>query len=723
MAENLNLKTVETVDTRPFRKLVMTIGELPTSFIESMTYYELLAWFTNYLETVIIPTVNNNGEAVEELQQKYIELKNNTEQEIDDFENEITTAFNTLKDFVDNYFDNLDVQEEINNKLDQMAEDGVLQEIIYQFLQSNVAWAFDTIASMKQATNLIDGSYAHTLGYHAINDGGGALYKIHQNTPSSYYETLNNGLYAELVIQPETNVRQFGAKGDDNNDDTTAFTNFINFCNTHSHNIIIPVGKYRIYNDLPQLDRGVSIVGQLGSNAVQGTSNYKSLILDYRNSNNYLIEYNANSTLGDSGNSIYNMSFSNPSGNTLKCIKFDHGGYKSEISNVMFSRYQQAIYIYRTHATRLNNVNCIRCGDMIDNGTYYAIEVDSTADVVMDHCMIEHSRFMLYSHGTSNFVLVNSYFEIGEADGYKGNSPVNTNGGTITNNFFCTRKVESIANDINDTIANVYYMVTLRSETIFTNNRFTIGSVSDANDGSNKQQGKFLTTNERNVLTIVDNQFNYVAFDTPGIYLQGSVITFNDNKLRIILEDEPSDSLASLYPIFVNRTLKSSNNRYTVDTSKTSKNQYSYLPKIANYNFIDYTLISTYSSGAGDDIHQYNYPRLFSKKPTLCIQGDAGLFRLVIRNVQSNGIWYEGIIRYDISGSSTTIDVRETLINKLSSLTINFIKVSSEKLIIQIPSTANYDMIMQAEDNMRRGFAYTSDLDEITEGIIHTIST
>ena len=75
MAEE-NLKTVETVDTRPFRKLVMTIGELPTSYIESMTYYEILTWFVNYLETVIIPTVNNNGEAVEELQGKFTELNN-----------------------------------------------------------------------------------------------------------------------------------------------------------------------------------------------------------------------------------------------------------------------------------------------------------------------------------------------------------------------------------------------------------------------------------------------------------------------------------------------------------------------------------------------------------------------------------------------------------------------------------------------------------------------
>ena len=115
MAENLNLKTVDTVDTRPFKKLVMTIGELPTSFIESMTYYELLAWFTNYLETVVIPTVNNNAEATEELQGLFTELKN----------------------YVDNYFDNLDVQDEIDNKLDAMAADGTLEQI---FIQDNIIY-------------------------------------------------------------------------------------------------------------------------------------------------------------------------------------------------------------------------------------------------------------------------------------------------------------------------------------------------------------------------------------------------------------------------------------------------------------------------------------------------------------------------------------------------------------------------------------------------------
>ena len=38
--------------------------------------------------------------------------------------------FIELKDFVDDYFDNLDVQQEINNKLDAMAQDGSLQELL-----------------------------------------------------------------------------------------------------------------------------------------------------------------------------------------------------------------------------------------------------------------------------------------------------------------------------------------------------------------------------------------------------------------------------------------------------------------------------------------------------------------------------------------------------------------------------------------------------------------
>ena len=111
---NNNLVNVTTLP--PFKKLCMTIGELPTSYLESMTYPETLIWLCNYLSEVVIPALNNNGEAVEELQAKYVELKS----------------------YVDDYFDNLDVQEEINNKLDEMAQDGSLETLIGVYIQPRI---------------------------------------------------------------------------------------------------------------------------------------------------------------------------------------------------------------------------------------------------------------------------------------------------------------------------------------------------------------------------------------------------------------------------------------------------------------------------------------------------------------------------------------------------------------------------------------------------------
>lgn len=50
----------------------------------------------------------------------------------------LTNAFNNLKNYVDNYFNNLDVQDEINNKLNEMATDGTLENIINQQIFSEI---------------------------------------------------------------------------------------------------------------------------------------------------------------------------------------------------------------------------------------------------------------------------------------------------------------------------------------------------------------------------------------------------------------------------------------------------------------------------------------------------------------------------------------------------------------------------------------------------------
>lgn len=138
------------------------------------------------------PFIDEDFDAITnyELLCKVVEYLNKTIGEV----SELTDKVNEFQ----NYFDNLDVQEEINNKLDEMAESGELTEIIAQYLNLAGVLVYDTVADMKQATNLVNGSSVKTLGYNSINDGNGEYYKI-SNTLGYKGILLDNGLYANLV--------------------------------------------------------------------------------------------------------------------------------------------------------------------------------------------------------------------------------------------------------------------------------------------------------------------------------------------------------------------------------------------------------------------------------------------------------------------------------------------------------------------------------------------
>lgn len=114
----------------PFKRLCVTVGNLPTAYMESMSYYECLTYFMKFLENQVIPAINNNSEVVAELQE-----------------------------YVNNYFDNLNVQEEINNKLDEMAESGVLADIIneeiFTELNNQVETNTEDITNLQTDVNLM----------------------------------------------------------------------------------------------------------------------------------------------------------------------------------------------------------------------------------------------------------------------------------------------------------------------------------------------------------------------------------------------------------------------------------------------------------------------------------------------------------------------------------------------------------------------------------------
>ena len=163
--------------------------------------------------------------------------------------------FNKRLTDLENYIKNLDLQDEVNNKLDEMTQDGTLQEIVASYLNSKAVFCFDNVASMKSATNLIDGSYAETLGFYSINDGGKALYKIREITNSDVVDettiiALSDETLIAVLISNEVNLMQFGCHGDGTTDDTTAIKNALFYAGNNSKTITSPQKEYLITDDI-----------------------------------------------------------------------------------------------------------------------------------------------------------------------------------------------------------------------------------------------------------------------------------------------------------------------------------------------------------------------------------------------------------------------------------------------------------------------------------------
>lgn len=118
-------------DLTPFRYWCQKV--MPLVYDDSLSYYELLCKVVDYL--------------------------NKTMEDVNTLNTDVTsmyTAFSQLQEYVNTYFDNLDIQTEINRKLDYMASNGELSALISPFIPSLVTGWLDE--NVTPTTPVVDAS-------------------------------------------------------------------------------------------------------------------------------------------------------------------------------------------------------------------------------------------------------------------------------------------------------------------------------------------------------------------------------------------------------------------------------------------------------------------------------------------------------------------------------------------------------------------------------------
>ena len=248
-------------------------------------------------------------------------------------QNEVIDAFNNLEKYVDDYFVDLDVQEEINNKLDEMAESGQLTDIIAQYLGLAGVLAFDTISDMSDAENITNGSTCYVLGDETYNDGKGGFYKIRTITSGDTVDGFNivaldvsNTLIAERMSNYYIN--EINTKiGDLDELETTNKNNLVNAINEINTNV----------NNIDfELSDGITLMlgdsyaeGQTAGGTINGWCYYLKDLLNIPNDKYYKFSRGGCGFIGYNNN-----------GNTLQDLLEDNESViidKTKVKNIIIS--------------------------------------------------------------------------------------------------------------------------------------------------------------------------------------------------------------------------------------------------------------------------------------------------------------------------------------------------------------------------------------------------
>ncbi len=128
------------------------------------------------------------------------------------WKNDIDNSFKELVEYVNNYFENLDVQNEIDNKINRMAKDGSLLEIIQPVIAEETSkWLDDNI--MQETGYVIDKSLTVENAAGDAKAIGDKLGEIEGRFPVCY-ENLCDNVINDLYIERPSSGGKASFRGD-----------------------------------------------------------------------------------------------------------------------------------------------------------------------------------------------------------------------------------------------------------------------------------------------------------------------------------------------------------------------------------------------------------------------------------------------------------------------------------------------------------------------------
>ena len=171
----------------------------PADFTPSLGDYKTLQPFRYWCQKVL-PLVYDDSLSYYELLCKVVDYLNKTMSDVETLHGDVTnihTAYEELQNYVNNYFSTLDVQQEIDNKLDELVSDGTLTNIIGVWLYGGYSlWIGDSYVQAnslgtdkdKRFSSLVSAELKTTELNYAI---GGTGYSTSNNFLSQITKAYN----------------------------------------------------------------------------------------------------------------------------------------------------------------------------------------------------------------------------------------------------------------------------------------------------------------------------------------------------------------------------------------------------------------------------------------------------------------------------------------------------------------------------------------------------